>query len=872
MVRISAIVFLWLWAVVMAVPLWCAVTIGGTVVDDEDGEAISNVLCSVRRGKGAPVSYTFTDNSGKFMLTAEPTDSVSFSLIGYAKRTVSASSLGEDAVIRLGKADFALKEIVVKAPPIRQRGDTLVYDVNSFKSQNDKYISDVLKKLPGVTVSDNGAIQYQGRGINKFYIEGRDLLEGKYTLASNGLDVNAVKSVEIIEHNQHVKSLQDIQPSDRAAVNLKLDKRFLVRPFGEVRAGAGNGPVYDAGLLATLLTRGAQALVTLQANNTGKDFMSESADKLSFSDIDTYIGSYSPVLSVPDMRSINLPLNRYLFNRSRLGSINILVPIGKESEFKLNAIYTADRMRQHFGSDSRMNLGSGESLYLFERGSIHNAIDNLKLSGIYELNAARHYLRDEFGFLSEKERGVSRMFTQSDSVDYTVENSPREFYNKLNTHLRFGRSQLVSFASNLKVGLAPEHMSVLYPSLPDIDIEEGMRMERLVTKNKLESSFPFLGHRLGLGAFVGYERRQPRYSVHMAGVRLPDGLIADGETAYGSSSLLNYGVEPKLEFRWGGERIYLKLTPAVSGYASSASAGDISEHSVKFLPAVALTYRLTSRWETRLGARRTFSYLNGQSLFPAPFMSDYRTVYVPSGELQHTDSYTAYYTLSYRNSVSLLFAVLNLSYAYRKSNFMPVSYYTSDMSVISTRLKDNSGNSFDISAELTKTFTGSKTTVKFQPSFSRMGQDVAQQDIMSRNIYSIYSANLHISNRWFSQLYVQYRFSGYYMHNRSGGFGSSSLTNWFHTLDVSYFPVKKFSIDMKAELSTLDNASAGHDNFFFCDLSGTYTFRKLTLMLSARNLFDVKDYTVTNFSSVNESTRSLPLRGREVIATVKFKF
>ncbi len=853
-----------------AVPGLCALKISGTVVDGVDGTAISNVLCSVRRGKGAPAAYTFTDNSGKFTLTAEPADSVSFSLIGYAKLTLPASSVGENAVIRLAKADFALKEIVVKAPPIRQRGDTLVYDVNSFKSQNDKYISDVLKKLPGVTVSDNGAIQYQGRGINKFYIEGRDLLEGKYTLASNGLDVNAVKSVEIIEHNQHVKSLRDIQPSDRAAVNLKLDKKFMVRPFGELRAGAGNGPVYDVGLLVTLLTRGPQALVTLQANNIGKDFMSESADKLSFSDIDTYISPYSTVLSMPGIRSISIPLNRYLFNRSRLASVNILVPVSKESELKLNATYTTDRMRQHFNSDSWMMLGSGDRLNLFERGSTHTAIDNLKLSGIYELNASRAYLRDEFGFLSEKERGVSRMFTQSDSVDYTVGNSPHELYNKLNAHRRFGRSHLVSFASNFKVGLAPENMSVLYPSLPDMLVKEGMRMERIATKNRLESSFPFFGHRLGVGVFADYERRAPRYTVVTDDMQLPDEL--PGTTVHGHSSVLEYGVEPQMEFRWGGERVYLKLIPEVRGYEASSSTDHLRKRSVKFLPAVSFTYRFTSRWETRMGGRRNFSYANGQTLFPAPFMSDYRTVYIPSGMLQHTDSYNAYYTLGYRNSVALLFANMNLSYSYRKGNCMPVAYYTSDRSVVTTRPMDNDGYSFDISAELTKTFPGSKTTVKFQPSFTRMGQDVAQQDILSRNTYSIYSADVRVSNRWFSWLYAQYHFSGSYSHNRSREFGSSSLTNWYHTLDVSYFPDKKLSIDFKGELCTLDNAAAGHDSFLFCDLSGSYTLRKMTFMLSARNLFDVRDYTITNFSSVNESTRSLPLRGREIIATVKFKF
>lgn len=212
-----------------------------------------------------------------------------------------------------------------------------------------------------------------------------------------------MKKVEVIEHNQHIKSLQGLEPSERAAINLKLDKQFMVRPFGEVRGGIGNGPVYDAGLLVTLLTRGPQALVSLQANNYGKNLEGEAADKFEYSDLNTYISPYSTLLSTPTIRSINIPLQRYLFNRSRLASVNLLLPAGKNSELKLNAVYVADRMRQRYDMSSSMMLGEGNTLNLFENAMAHTRLDELKLAGIYERNAAKLYLKDEFGFLSDRE-------------------------------------------------------------------------------------------------------------------------------------------------------------------------------------------------------------------------------------------------------------------------------------------------------------------------------------------------------------------------------------------------------------------------------------------------------------------------------------
>lgn len=67
-------------------------------------------------------------------------------------------------------------------------------------------------------------------------------------------------------------------------------------------------------------------------------------------------------------------------------------------------------------------------------------------------------------------------------------------------------------------------------------------------------------------------------------------------------------------------------------------------------------------------------------------------------------------------------------------------------------------------------------------------------------------------------------------------------------------------------------ASGGWDNFLFCDFKGDYTFCRLSVGMELRNIFNVRSYTISELYSVSESTQSLPIRGREVIATVKIKF
>lgn len=132
-----------------------------------------------------------------------------------------------------------LKDVTVSVPPIKVKGDTLTYNVASFKNASDRSIEDIIRKLPGINVSEDGRIYYNGESINKFYIEGVDLLSGRYALASRNISPDDVSEVNIYENHQSKRVLKDIKYSDKAAINLKLKNKSLLRPIGYVKGGSG---------------------------------------------------------------------------------------------------------------------------------------------------------------------------------------------------------------------------------------------------------------------------------------------------------------------------------------------------------------------------------------------------------------------------------------------------------------------------------------------------------------------------------------------------------------------------------------------------------------------------------------------------------
>ena len=78
-----------------------------------------------------------------------------------------------------------LKEVVVKSKKVYSHGDTINYNVGSFLSPADQSIADVLRKMPGITVSDAGQVSYQGKPIKNLHIEDLDLMKGHYGIANN---------------------------------------------------------------------------------------------------------------------------------------------------------------------------------------------------------------------------------------------------------------------------------------------------------------------------------------------------------------------------------------------------------------------------------------------------------------------------------------------------------------------------------------------------------------------------------------------------------------------------------------------------------------------------------------------------------------
>ena len=111
------------------------------VRDSASLQPLADVMCRVVNSKGKLLSYKIADEKGHLSLTAHNEDILTFTLIGYGKRKINVHDIRQQAkqptVILLSPKQVELKEVVVKLSPIREQGDTLVYNVSSFLQKDD---------------------------------------------------------------------------------------------------------------------------------------------------------------------------------------------------------------------------------------------------------------------------------------------------------------------------------------------------------------------------------------------------------------------------------------------------------------------------------------------------------------------------------------------------------------------------------------------------------------------------------------------------------------------------------------------------------------------------------------------------------------
>ena len=163
-----------------------------------------------------------------------------------------------------------IKEIVVKAkvPGIKQEGDTTTYQTEEFRTGTERNLEDLLRKLPGVSVTDEGDVYFKGKKIKKLFVEGDDLFDRDYKIGTKNISADMIDKIQAIEHFSETPNLKGVVDGNDTVLNVTL-KGDKSKVFGELTAGGGIENRFDSKINLFYLRKKQKLFILGQSNNVG---------------------------------------------------------------------------------------------------------------------------------------------------------------------------------------------------------------------------------------------------------------------------------------------------------------------------------------------------------------------------------------------------------------------------------------------------------------------------------------------------------------------------------------------------------------------------------------------------------------------------
>ena len=256
------------------------------VKDGSSSENLSFVTVVIARpGADKPTAYALSGEDGSLLIEAiRPGKYIlKAELLGY--KTFETEFEVKDKDVDLGELKLQSNEEQLSAAtvsavgnPIQMKSDTISFTASSVKTTENDMLEDLLKKIPGIEISEDGSITHNGRSIEKITIDGKTFFLDDPQLASKNLPAKIVDKVKVIEKKSDQAQFTGIDDGEEETIiDLSVMPGMMKGVFGNASAGAGHDvPTtsvqgdyrYQTAAFAGKFTDKTQLAFILNANNT----------------------------------------------------------------------------------------------------------------------------------------------------------------------------------------------------------------------------------------------------------------------------------------------------------------------------------------------------------------------------------------------------------------------------------------------------------------------------------------------------------------------------------------------------------------------------------------------------------------------------
>lgn len=847
----------------LVMPMAASGQVSGRVISDSDSEPLPGATVLLVSASGKHLAYCISGSEGQFSFKSTPNGAtqISVSLMSYATEQIPLRGASFPLTIRLREEAFQLKEVAVQAKSIIADGDTVTYLVSAFAQKSDRSIGDVLKRMPGLQVESSGKVLYQGKEINRFYIEGQDLLGSKYGVATKGVSPDDIGAVEVMENHQPMQVLQGISLSDQAALNLKLKEgrksAWLIH--GSAGGGYMRSPLqglWQGDVFALRASAATQTLLSLKGNNTGLDF---SEEQMEFGLSPRATALHTP-LELNLLPAVSLLPKRTLLNQGGITSVNHMWSVTPTLQARVMGDYLEDH-RTASGEVRTTYLSPTGDRELVERRDDRSTHRMLRGRLVLEANQPSYYLSNTARVQLDKER--PDLHTSGTFTNRQVgEVSDLYLSNDLRCIRRISGDHLLFLQSQNEWESLPSQLHLMSGG------EEGTELIRdraLATKESL--SYDYLLGQVYIGVEAGVRGLFRRLESEGAGA-LPVDI-----TAAQRLDLMAVSLSPKLKWHRQTTEVTLGLPLEYSHYAFVPARPSIRY--VLLSPSLSLTTRPLYGLSLSLRAGGGRSPIVPGDLFEGQWMTDYRTVSTGYEEMVLKPSYRISASASYRDLSRGLFSHLMILHHGGESPYKTRRVLEDGGLIRLYNDKEHSRmRSTMVSGRVNLAIGAIHGGGSLMTVYSHTTREAIAEEVPIRFGTNLLTVKGMLNSNITSRLFLLYEmsYSGSRLSLPVGDRKPTRLYGMTHALEATYTPADPLTMTLRGEYYRSRITSDLTKQMVMMDLDLTWSVsRRIELEAGLHNLLNNDRWDYTTYGLLTRQTVSRQLRGRSLLLTLRVK-
>ncbi|WP_316819176.1 carboxypeptidase-like regulatory domain-containing protein [Pedobacter nyackensis] len=864
------------------------------LVKDSIGDPVEGASVTIVDKDGAGIVFEKTDHKGVFKCRFQNTSaqfSIKITALGYQQSIVPfAGSTDERYVIILKKIVRQLQEVVIKSDSkISLSSDTLKYNVKAFADKNDRVIADLIGRLPGIQVDEKGAISYNGKRINNVYIDGDNLLSGRYRLATNNVPVGAVAQVQVIERDQPVKALNGYVVANNVSLNLKLTDSARTMSINTGHIGLGN-KAYHAELNNLIFQQKLKGINNLKTNNIGENLEIENADiGLSGNVSEMNLRSPRPYLSMQNETLPAIAEQYYLMNNDNAANINTLFKFKTDWSMRLNVATLQLKRKNRYYNRLNYFLPGADTISYDEAQNSTFKLNHWQVQAQVEKNSNSIYLRsvtridipkwDRIGNTAQNGQG----FKQNQPSSYS------SLSNETNLIKALGVSNILQYNSLLQYYKLNEALTILSgiqenivnDSIGYLKLDQHARTRNIFINQSVTYKTKFDQFILSASFGLLYERNKLNsvlYKTDSSMVISSVGNQFNNDVVF--SNLGFFGKVSAIYLFEKRSSVSIEASPTYSFIHYTGQKKAASGKNAWFLPNPIVEFRKrTGNYaETNFRYSRQTEFGQVNDIYQGTMLVNYRQFNFNDAPLPKTNINSMGLRYAYRKPLKMFFYNLNFNFDQTKQNF--INTYTLDSGLTKSVAIDfkNRTDRYALSANLSKYLFFLSTNVSASGNLSlQKGNSFYNGQISPYHSYVV-SFSGTARRKVFSKATVSVTAeTGKFINEQkiSGSAVTKNATDlkkikveWQHNLTTQLL----FGVSYKFSWykQSLQNPVAN----YFIDLNLKYTPAKWKsyFELNGINLINQAVYKQIVFNSNQLSVFQMPLRARTVLLKYAFSF